>query len=99
VPLLSEKSNNILLQVKVIPGSPVNKVSHIHDERMVIKVKAPPEKGKANKELVIFLSKLLGVSRSMIFVVQGETSHHKLLMFPASCKKALQERLSALKIS
>jgi uncharacterized protein (TIGR00251 family) len=42
-----------------------------------IKIAAPPEKGKANKELADFLSDLLEVKKASISIVQGETGRNK----------------------
>ena len=42
-----------------------------------ISVVSVPEKGKANKELIKFLSKELKIPKSLIAVASGETSHLK----------------------
>lgn len=44
-----------------------------------VKIAAPPVKGKANRELVGFLSKLLGVSKGSITIEKGATSRRKLI--------------------
>ena len=63
--------------VKVLPRSSVNQISG--DEEGVIKVKltAPPVEGKANKALVQFLAKKLGVARRDVEIVSGERSRVK----------------------
>ena len=38
---------------------------------------AAPEKGKANKALCEFLAEKLGVAKSRVTIVSGETSHLK----------------------
>ncbi|MBU1445905.1 DUF167 domain-containing protein [Patescibacteria group bacterium] len=46
------------LRIKVLPKSVKNEVVDIMDDETIkIRIKAVPEKGKANKELVNFLSK------------------------------------------
>lgn len=44
-----------------------------------IKVAAPPVKGKANKELITFLSGVLGVSKSSLNLVKGQASRNKVV--------------------
>ena len=42
-----------------------------------IKVSAPPEGGKANAAVIKLLSKSIGVAKSKICVVRGDTSRYK----------------------
>ena len=65
--------------MKVYPGAGRNEVTGFAGDVLQVKIKAAPEKGKANRELVDFLSGLLGIKRSSLTVVKGETSRHKLL--------------------
>ena len=44
-----------------------------------VKVAAPPEDGKANKEVLKLLAKELGVPKSALVILRGETSRHKLI--------------------
>ncbi len=44
-----------------------------------IKVAAPPEDGKANKELIRFLAKQWDIPASRLVLVSGDTSRHKRL--------------------
>jgi len=44
-----------------------------------IKVAAPPIEGKANKELIDFLSNHFKVSKSQIRILSGETSRNKVI--------------------
>ena len=43
------------------------------------RVSSPPVDGKANKELIEFLSKLLSIRKSDISIIKGETGRSKLL--------------------
>ena len=44
-----------------------------------IELKAIPVEGKANEELIRFLSKLLGISKSKIYITSGVRSKNKLV--------------------
>ena len=45
--------------------------------RLKIKLKALPIEGKANKELIKFLSEILKIAKSRISLLRGETSKQK----------------------
>jgi uncharacterized protein (TIGR00251 family) len=44
-----------------------------------LRVKAVPDKGKANAAVIALLAKALGVPKSAITLVSGETGRHKTL--------------------
>ena len=63
------------LRVKVIPKSSKTELAGIlPDGTWKVKVAAVPEKGKANRELIEFLAQKLGVAKTRIHIVSGETS-------------------------
>ncbi len=72
-----------IITVKVKPSAPATRFRGVFDfnGEKVLKfdVAAPPEKGKANEELIKFLSKKLKISRSDIRIKSGETSREKRL--------------------
>jgi uncharacterized protein len=66
------------IRVKVIPKSSKTELAgYLPDGTWKVKVAAAPEKGKANQALISFLAGHLGVARSRIRIVSGETSQHK----------------------
>ncbi|MDQ3706625.1 MAG: DUF167 domain-containing protein [Chloroflexota bacterium] len=67
----------VTIRVFVAPRSSANKVMGEHNGAIKVALTAPPVEGAANKALVEFLAKLLGVPRSSISLVSGETSRQK----------------------
>jgi len=72
------------LRIKVLPKSPKNEVVEILEDAdgektIKIRIKAVPEKGKANAELIKFLSKELDVPRDKISIISGKTEQLKLV--------------------
>lgn len=63
--------------------------------RLKVRVRAVPEKGKANKALIALLAKRCGVARTRIRLLSGETSRLKTLEI-AEPDEALQARLIGL---
>jgi uncharacterized protein (TIGR00251 family) len=71
----------LTVRVKVIPRSAKTEiVGEMADGTLKIKVAAPPEKGKANEELVRFLAAHYGVDR--VEIVSGHTAALKMVRVP-----------------
>jgi len=72
------------LRIKVIPKSPKNEVINIakdetHGDTIKIRIKAVPEKGKANQELIKFIAKELNISKTQTSIISGQNDRLKLL--------------------
>jgi uncharacterized protein (TIGR00251 family) len=76
---LAAESRPARLEVKVSPGAARSEVTGFRDGVLHVRVAAPPERGKANKELIDLLARTLVVGRSTISIVRGETSRHKII--------------------
>jgi uncharacterized protein (TIGR00251 family) len=74
--------DHILLRIKAVPGSSINKIADIQEGVLRIKIKAPAVEGAANKELIKFLSKTLRIAKSDIDILKGETSKIKSIRVP-----------------
>ncbi|MDZ4847186.1 MAG: DUF167 domain-containing protein [Chitinophagales bacterium] len=73
----------MFLHIKAKPGSKMNQISIAADGSFIIKIKAPAHDGKANDELLKFLSTKLGLPKSKIQLVSGFTSPFKKLQIDA----------------
>jgi len=75
------------LPVRVVPRSPKTEwAGFLESGDWKIKVAAPPERGKANEELIRFLAAEFGVPRNAIEIVAGVSSQHKLIRIHARPK-------------
>ena len=71
-----------MLSVKITPNAGETAIKGVFtdaDEKQYLRISvvSVPEKGKANKEVIKFLSKELKIAKSLIEVISGETSHLK----------------------
>ena len=74
------KTDPKYLRVKVIPKSPKSEiVDEMADGTLKIRIAAPPEKGKANAELIKFLSKHFSVNKDQISIISGKSDPLKLI--------------------
>jgi uncharacterized protein (TIGR00251 family) len=65
------------LNVQVQPNSKRNEVTGLREGILHIRIAAPPVKGKANQELVKYLSGILGVPKSRVIVDKGAAGKRK----------------------
>lgn len=69
----------LILEVKIVPQS--GRMSIVLDKSGILKcfIKAAPEKGKANEEVVELIAKTLKVAKGAVEIVSGWTSRKKVI--------------------
>lgn len=85
----------MFITVRVYPNATKNGVVGFSDGVWQVRVAAPPIKGKANKELISFLSKVLGVGRSSLSITKGHTTRSKLITVDGLTQEELMKRISS----
>lgn len=65
--------------VRVQPNASQNQVLGFRDGMLYVRIAAPPTKGKANQELIKFLSDILGVSKSNLTIEKGAAGRRKVI--------------------
>lgn len=81
------------ISLHVYPNAPRNEIVGFTDGVLGVKVAAPPVKGQANRELVAFLSRLLGVSKGSLAILKGHTSRNKLIAVSGFSQEEVLKRL------
>jgi hypothetical protein len=69
-----------LLELHVQPGAKTTAAVGEHGGRLKLKIAAPPVDNKANAHLLAWLAAQLGVPRSAVRLVRGETSRQKSVL-------------------
>jgi len=69
----------VKLKIKVIPSSSKDCIAGWLEDTLKVKVKAPPEKGKANKAVIKILEKNLALPKGSISIASGSTSCRKTI--------------------
>jgi len=68
------------LAIRVTPRASRDEIAEIMPDGSIrVRLTAPPVEGKANKALIKFLSKVLGVPPSRLEIIAGETGRDKLI--------------------
>ncbi len=58
-----------------------------------VKISAPPSRGKANRELITFLSQLLGVGKDSVNIIKGHTTRNKVVGIDDLSREEIMKRL------
>lgn len=69
--------------VRVQPGAKRSEFAGVQDGRLRVRLAAPAMENKANRALVAFLAKALGLRPSRVCLVSGETGRLKRLLVNA----------------
>ena len=69
----------MLLRIKVKPNSKTDEIIREADGSLKIKIRAQPVEGKANKSLLEYLAKVLGLPKSSLVLLKGESNSFKTL--------------------
>ena len=88
---MSQQRATITLRVQ--PNARRNQVLKFEDGVLHIRVATPPVKGKANRELIDFLSRSLGVSKGSITIDKGLTSRTKVVTIAGLDREGIMKRL------
>ena len=68
-----------IIKLIVKPHSAKNFIEGTYLDRIKVRIASPPEKGKANRELIKFISEKLEIPKKNIKIISGEKSHTKVL--------------------
>jgi uncharacterized protein len=71
----------VLIDVKVTPGAKKQEIK-LEAGLLRVKVIARAQRGKANQELIEYLSEVLGVKKGDITIVRGERDTRKVVSLP-----------------
>lgn len=69
--------DDLILLCHLQPGAKRSEFAGIHGDRIKIRLNAPPVDGKANSQLIAFLSKAFGVKKNAVQIESGELSRQK----------------------
>ncbi|MBN2332712.1 MAG: DUF167 domain-containing protein [Deltaproteobacteria bacterium] len=88
-----ERKGKLLFRVLVQPRASANRVVGLHGDVVKVSLTAPPVDGAANKLCREFLARILGIAKSKVELVSGETARLKTFAVEGLSVDELQERL------
>jgi uncharacterized protein len=89
-----ETGTGLVIRLHVQPRAKRSEVVGLHDGALKIKVMAPPVDDAANRAIIEFFSKLLGMPKSRLQILAGEKSRDKTLQISGLSCAEFQSRIS-----
>ena len=77
--MITPIAGGVELQLQVQPRASRTEVAGAHGGALKIRLAAPPVDGEANDELIRFLAKTLGVTKSAVTIARGATGRKKVV--------------------
>lgn len=79
---------SVRLRLRVSAGASRRRILGVHGGALKLSVKAPPEKGKANRDVLELVAETFSLSPSDVTIVLGETSPDKIVRLPLAFEEA-----------
>ena len=95
--MIKDHAEGLVLSVWVQPKASRNAIQGVHGEALKIALTAPPVDGAANKACIAFLAKKLGLAKSAVAIVSGQTSRSKRLLLRLPPGPNFESQRAALK--
>jgi len=88
-----ETKDGVVLQVKVQPRAKKDEIVGLETQALKVKVKALPERNKANEACIKLLADFLGTTKSQVKLLKGKTSRQKVFLIRGMKVIELKKRL------
>jgi uncharacterized protein len=96
VALIEETRAGPVIRVRAKPNASHDVVLGITGERLIVAVRANPEKGKANAAVLTTIAKWLGVSKSSLELLSGAGARDKRIAVTGLTAAELRARVREL---
>lgn len=90
---LVERADGCVLGLHIQPGAGKAAIVGAHGEALKIRIDAPPVDGKANAALIAFLADKLGIARSALTLLSGDTARRKRVLVSGLSATEIASRL------
>ena len=89
----SNMSDSTTITVKAVPGASKDEIVGFLGDDLKVRVRQPPEGGRANRVIIALLAEMLEVSPKTISITAGEHGTRKTLAIAGLDAKELASRL------
>lgn len=90
---LSAAPGGVAIEVWAQPRASRTRAVGLHGNALKVQLAAPPVDGEANAELVSYLAKTLGVPKSAVEIVRGDTGRKKRVLVKGATVEGVREVL------
>jgi len=93
---LQSHPHGVVVPIRAHPGARRNALLGVREGMLRIAVTAAPEKGKANQAIAALLGRELGLAKSSIELIAGETSSHKRFLLIGANRESIDATIDQL---
>jgi uncharacterized protein (TIGR00251 family) len=90
---LRSDGDGVILTLHIQPGAKKTGVAGPHGDALKIRLAAPPVDGKANAALLAFVAAKVGVGRTAVELVSGQTARAKRVRVAGATPEAVRAAL------
>lgn len=90
---VEEREGSVRFRVRVVPRASRDEVVGLQGEALRVRLTAPPVEGAANRALVEFLARQLGVRKGQVCILSGEASREKVVAVGGVTAEEVRARL------
>lgn len=91
--ILEERKEGVVLNLLVRPKSSRTEIGDIMADHLKVKLTSPPTDNRANDELREFLSKIIGLPKSDVLIIQGKNARRKRVLLLGVSRMEASEKL------
>lgn len=90
---VTQQEDGVLILVKVVPNASRDGISEMIKDRLKVRVKSPPEAGKANLAVCNLFANKLGLSKHQVSIISGMTNPLKTVCVRGASKRTVLRKL------
>ena len=87
----TQNAGSITFTVRVVPRASKSEIVGEIEGSLKVRISAPPVDGAANADVIKVLAKALGVARSNVSIISGETSKTKRVRVTGATPEQLRQ--------
>lgn len=90
---MANQDDTAKITIRVTPRASASKVAGVKEGAVLVRVTAPPVEGKANKAVCEVIAKEVGVPKSRVSVIQGDTGRDKVVEIAGISQSSAEAKL------
>ena len=93
---LQPHADGVILRVRVTPNAKRTQAGGLREDRLTIRLQAPPVEGRANQALCRWAARAFGLAKGRVRLLRGERGREKDLLLRGIEPVRAEERLTEL---
>ncbi len=83
----------VQIRIKVVPNASRDEIAGMVGGRLKVRVRPPPERGKANKAVIVLIAELFGLKKNAVLILSGNINPKKTVGIIGVSKDTVRSKL------